>query len=87
MGKTTRPGFLTNLDADKLGELNDLAARTRITRSVLMREAVDDLLMKHKPKKSYKTEVKAMRDAPIFPSAPQTQAQLSGPRDSITQFV
>ena len=28
-----------------------------------------------------------MRDAPIFPSAPQTQAQLSGPRDSITQFV
>ena len=28
-----------------------------------------------------------MSDAPIFPSAPQTQAQLSGPRDSITQFV
>ncbi|HKX98328.1 MAG TPA: ribbon-helix-helix domain-containing protein [Steroidobacteraceae bacterium] len=52
MGKTTRPGFLTNLDADKLGDLNELATRTRIPRSVLMREAVDDLLAKHKPKKA-----------------------------------
>ena len=51
MGKTTRPGILTNLDADKLDDLNELAARTRIPRSVLMREAVDDLLIKHEPKK------------------------------------
>jgi len=28
-----------------------------------------------------------MKDAPISPSALQTPAQLSGPRDSITQFV
>ena len=28
-----------------------------------------------------------MKDAPISPSAPQTPVQLSGPRDSITQFV
>jgi len=54
MGKTTRPGILTNLDADKLDTLNDLSARTRIPRSVLMREAVDDLLIKHTPKKSKK---------------------------------
>jgi len=52
MGKTTRPGILTNLDADKLDNLNDLAARTRIPRSVLMREAVDDLLTKHEPTKA-----------------------------------
>ena len=58
MGKTTRPGFLTNLDADKLGDLNELATRTRIPRSVLMREAVDDLLTKHKPKKATKRRSK-----------------------------
>jgi hypothetical protein len=58
MGRTTRPGFLTNLDAEKLGDLNDLAARTRIPRSVLMREAVDDLLTKHKPKKATKRRSK-----------------------------
>jgi predicted transcriptional regulator len=54
MGKTTRPGILANLDADKLDNLNELAARTRIPRSVLMREAVDDLLTKHEPKKARK---------------------------------
>jgi hypothetical protein len=54
MGKTTRPGILTNLDAEKLDNLNELAARTRIPRSVLMREAVDDLLVKHEPKKPKK---------------------------------
>lgn len=58
MGKTTRPGILTNLDAGKLEELNDLSAASRIPRSVLMREAVDDLLIKHKPKKSKKRKVK-----------------------------
>jgi predicted transcriptional regulator len=58
VGKTLRPGILTNLDADKLVDLNDLAARTRIPRSVLMREAVDDLLTKHEPKKSRKRRVK-----------------------------
>lgn len=54
MGKTTRPGILANLDADKLDNLNELAARTRVPRSVLMREAVDDLLSKHEPKKPKK---------------------------------
>jgi predicted transcriptional regulator len=58
MGKTLRPGILTNLDADKLDDLNELAARTRIPRSVLMREAVDDLLTKHEPKKFRKRRVK-----------------------------
>ena len=28
-----------------------------------------------------------MKDAPVFPSAPQTRVQLAGPRESITQFV
>ena len=58
MGKTLRPGILANLDADKLDDLNELAARTRIPRSVLMREAVDDLLTKHEPKKFKKRRVK-----------------------------
>lgn len=58
MGKTLRPGILTNLDAEKLDDLNELAARTRIPRSVLMREAVDDLLTKHGPKKPRKRRVK-----------------------------
>ncbi len=42
------------MDAEKLDNLNELAARTRIPRSVLMREAVDDLLVKHEPKKPKK---------------------------------
>jgi predicted transcriptional regulator len=54
MGKTLRPGILTNLDSEKLDDLNELAERTRIPRSVLMREAVDDLLTKHGPNKSKK---------------------------------
>jgi metal-responsive CopG/Arc/MetJ family transcriptional regulator len=58
MGKTTRPGILTNLDAEKLEELNELSAQSRVARSVLMREAVDDLLVKHRPKKSKKRRVK-----------------------------
>jgi predicted transcriptional regulator len=58
MGKTTRPGILANLDADKLEGLNDLATRTRIPRSVLVREAVDDLLVKHEPKKAKKRSAK-----------------------------
>ena len=28
-----------------------------------------------------------MKDAPVLPNAPQTSAQLAGPRESITQFV
>jgi metal-responsive CopG/Arc/MetJ family transcriptional regulator len=58
MGKTTRPGILTNLDAEKLEELNELSAQSRVARSVLMREAVDDILVKHRPKKSKKRRVK-----------------------------
>jgi hypothetical protein len=46
MGKTLRPGVLAHLDADKLKRLNALAKRKGIARSVLIREAVDDLLKK-----------------------------------------
>lgn len=47
MGKTKRSVEVAYLDADKLALLKELAGRTRIARSVLMREAVDDLLTKY----------------------------------------
>lgn len=47
MLKGPRPTILMALDRDKLDLLNQLAAETRILRSVLLREAVDDLLTKH----------------------------------------
>lgn len=37
------------LEPKKAEELDALAARTRIPKAVLLREAVDDLLEKHKP--------------------------------------
>lgn len=44
------------LDPEKAASLNELAARTRIPKAVLLREAVDDLLAKHgAPKSSKKT--------------------------------
>jgi hypothetical protein len=42
------------LDPDKADLLDELTAETRIAKAVLLREAVDDLLVKHrklKPKK------------------------------------
>ncbi len=47
MGKTKRSVEVAYLDPGKLELLKALAAKTRIPRAVLMREAVDDLLDKH----------------------------------------
>lgn len=58
---TNRKGILAHLDPDKAVELDKLAAETRILRSVLIREAIDDLLIKYgrlKPKGKKRTEPK-----------------------------
>jgi hypothetical protein len=47
MGKTKRRREAAYLDHEKFDLLVRLAAKTRILRSVLLREAVDDLLTKH----------------------------------------
>jgi predicted transcriptional regulator len=47
MGRTLRTAETLYLDPEKLELLKQLAAETRIARSVLLREAVDDLLVKH----------------------------------------
>jgi hypothetical protein len=54
MGKTTRAIETLYLDQDKLDLLKQLAANTRIPRAVLLREAVDDLLVKYKVLKAPK---------------------------------
>jgi hypothetical protein len=48
MGKTKRAVESLYLDHDKLELLKQLAADTGVPRSVLLRMAVDDLLIKHK---------------------------------------
>jgi Ribbon-helix-helix domain len=48
MGKTRRSVEVAYLDREKLELLKKLAARTRIARAVLVREAIDDLLVKHR---------------------------------------
>jgi hypothetical protein len=48
MGKTTKHQQLILLEPEKAALLEELAAKTRIARQVLLREAVDDLLAKHK---------------------------------------
>ncbi|MGA8708767.1 MAG: ribbon-helix-helix domain-containing protein [Steroidobacteraceae bacterium] len=48
MGKTKRSVEVAYLDQEKLDLLKRLAAQTRIARSVLVREAIDDLLIKYK---------------------------------------
>ena len=48
MGRTRRKVEVAYLDADKLELLKQLAASTRIARTVLVREAIDDLLVKYK---------------------------------------
>jgi len=54
MGRTTRKVEVAYLDADKLELLKQLAALTRIARTVLVREAIDDLLVKYKLMKAPK---------------------------------
>lgn len=58
MGKTKRIAEMAYLDPDKHALLVALAKETRIPRSVFLREAVDDLLVKYKrlkaPRKSAK---------------------------------
>jgi hypothetical protein len=48
MGKTKRHSQMLYLDYDKAALLSELAMETRIVRAVLLREAVDDLLLKYK---------------------------------------
>lgn len=48
MGKTKRAIESLYLDHEKLDLLKQLATDTGIPRSVLLRTAVDDLLIKHK---------------------------------------
>jgi predicted transcriptional regulator len=45
---TKRTAQLMHLDPDKVELLKELAAETRIPKSALMREAIDDLLVKHR---------------------------------------
>jgi Ribbon-helix-helix domain len=47
MSPTKRLQHPAYLDHDKVKLLNELSAETRIPKSVLMREAVDDLLKKY----------------------------------------
>jgi hypothetical protein len=47
MGKTKRSVEVAYLDPPKLELLKRLASQTRIARSVLVREAIDDLLEKY----------------------------------------
>lgn len=48
MGKTTKHQQPLYLDHEKADLLDELSAKTRIAKQVLLREAVDDLLVKHK---------------------------------------
>lgn len=47
MGRTIRRQQPIYLDDDKAERLDELSAETRIAKAVLLREAVDDLLVKH----------------------------------------
>ena len=47
MGKTKRKHETIYIDHDKFDALVELSKTTRIPRSVLWREALDDLLQKH----------------------------------------
>lgn len=47
MGPTTRRAQPIYLDHDKADLLDELSAETRIPKAALMREAIDDLLVKH----------------------------------------
>jgi len=58
MGKTTRHQQALYLDHDKADLLSRLSGQTRIPKAVLLREAVDDLLVKHKMLKSERSRKK-----------------------------
>ena len=51
MGKTKRRQQALYLDHEKAALLDELAKETRIPRAVLLRDAVDDLLVKFKKPK------------------------------------
>ena len=48
MGKRVPQAVLAHLDPNKLALLDELSAMTRTPRAVLIREAIDDLLEKHR---------------------------------------
>jgi predicted DNA-binding protein len=48
MGRTTKHQQALYLEHDRAQQLDQLAQQTRIPKAVLLREAVDDLLVKHK---------------------------------------
>jgi hypothetical protein len=48
MAPTTKHQQLILLEHEKAALLDELSAQTRIPKQVLLREAVDDLLVKHK---------------------------------------
>ena len=48
MGKTTKHQQLILLEPEKAQLLDELATTTRIAKQVLLREAVDDLLVKYR---------------------------------------
>jgi hypothetical protein len=48
MGRTTKHQQLVLLEHDRAALLDNLAKQSRIARQVLLREAVDDLLVKYK---------------------------------------
>ena len=52
MGRTTKHQQALYLEHERAEQLDQLAQQTRIPKAVLLREAVDDLLVKHKVLKS-----------------------------------
>jgi predicted transcriptional regulator len=48
VGRTTKHQQALYLEHERAKQLDQLAQQTRIPKSVLLREAVDDLLIKHK---------------------------------------
>jgi predicted DNA-binding protein len=52
MGRTTKHQQALYLEHERAEQLDQLAQLTRIPKAVLLREAVDDLLVKHKVLKS-----------------------------------
>ena len=48
MGKTVPQAVLAHLDPNKLALLDELSTMTQTPRAVLIREAIDDLLEKHR---------------------------------------
>jgi predicted DNA-binding protein len=48
MGRTTKHQQALYLEHERAEQLDQLAVQTRIPKAVLLREAVDDLLVKHK---------------------------------------